>query len=389
MTKSVSGSSQKGKEVLYPSSFNDVFLTILKSLVPNPETRHLLLPLFARIVNFPGLRPIADPNLEKVLKFHDKSMPLTLASPVMLAAGGVRASNNLSAFQALGFGALTLGTATLNPLKGNTYRPRIRLINSDRAINNNMGLDNAGIDNIAELVNLSLGRCHRRKLSLGISVAHTPGIENNDDKIADTIACFRKAYRAADYVEINVSCPNTSKDRVDWQTHFFASVLSEIMDIRSSLAPRKAVFVKLSPDLSQGFLDSILQIVSDKGVTGLILFNTFPSAKSKYLGMYTLDDHILPVSSDGRKGGISGSVLFKNTLPAVRYIKQQLPNLSILASGGIDRGSRVLDLLEAGADAVQCYTVLAYRWNAIRKINRELLSTMSQRGYKSLADLST
>jgi dihydroorotate dehydrogenase len=83
-----------------------------------------------------------------------------------------------------------------------------------------------------------------------------------------------------------------------------------------------------------------------------------------------------PLSVTGSKGGISGRILYQNTLPAVRFIRSQLPHITIFASGGVDHGAKVMDLLEAGADAVQVYTVLAYRWNAVRRMNRELLTAM-------------
>jgi dihydroorotate dehydrogenase len=100
--------------------------------------------------------------------------------------------------------------------------------------------------------------------------------------------------------------------------------------------------------------------------------------------MQTNESGILPVNGAGGKGGLSGRILYKNTLPAVQYIRRQLPKLAIFACGGVDHGSKVLDLLDAGADAVQCYTVVAYRWNAVRKMNRELLDAMRARGIQSL-----
>ena len=58
--------------------------------------------------------------------------------------------------------------------------------------------------------------------------------------------------------------------------------------------------------------------------------------------------------------------------------------MALFASGGIDHGAKVLDLLEAGADAVQVYTVLAYRWNAVIKMNRELIQAMKSHSVASL-----
>lgn len=363
---------------------SDFMLEVGKSLVSNPETRHRLLSTYAAIANAIPLGRSPSSDLEKTIRFHDRSMPITLASPIILAAGGNKYAEQLAAFSALGFGGISVGSATSQAREGNVYRPRIHLLPLDRAMNNSMGLNNPGIEVIATEVDKALGICHRRRMAIGISVADTPGVEDPNQKIADVLATFRRAYRAADYIELNVSCPNTGVERMDDQEEFLIQLLSEIMEARKTLAPKKAVFVKLSPDMNSHALDRNLQIISDAGVSGLVLFNTFPGDKARYLRMQTLDAEINSVTAVGSKGGLSGRILYKNTLPAVKYIRQQLPKLTIFASGGIDHGAKVMDLLDAGADAVQCYTVLAYRWNAIRKMNKELLDAMHIRGIQSL-----
>jgi dihydroorotate dehydrogenase len=58
-----------------------------------------------------------------------------------------------------------------------------------------------------------------------------------------------------------------------------------------------------------------------------------------------------------------------------------------MAVGGIDHGAKVLELLEAGADVVQWSTVLAYRWMAIRRMNKELQEAIRMRGISHLDTL--
>lgn len=378
---------QRGQGVIhheYRRGLGDWMLEIGKSLIRDPEARHHFLSSYAAFANAISLSRTPSSDLEKTIRFHDRSMPITLASPIILAAGGNKYADHLPAFSVLGFGAISVGSATSNPREGNTFRPRMRMLPRDRSMSNSMGLNNPGIEIIAHEVDKALGICHRRKLVLGISVADTPGMEESDEKIADVMTTFRRAYRAADYIELNVSCPNTGLERMDGQEGFLRELLQEIMEARKTLAPKKAVFVKLSPDMSAHALDANLQVISDTGVTGLVLFNTFPGEKARYLRMNTPEVEINSVTDAGGKGGLSGRILYKNTLPAVQYIRRQLPKITIFASGGIDHGAKVMDLLEAGADAVQCYTVLAYRWNAIRKMNRELLDAMRARGIRSL-----
>lgn len=366
----------------YPTTLGDRFLNLVKKSVNNAELRHSMLAHLAKWMSSTKAYPKPSWELETHLKFQDKSVPLIMSSPIMLAAGGNKDGKNLPYFHSLGFGGLTLGSATSKPTEGNPYRPRVHLLPEDNAMINAMGLNNPGIDVIAKIVDMNLGKCHKENMGVGISVAESAGLTTYDEKIQDMLHSFRRAYRVADYVEINVSCPNTGAQRTDWHTDYLSTLLSEIMEIRTHLAPRRAVYVKLSPDLSAKGLDTILDLLNQNKVTGVVLFNTFPAERAKFLQLKT---HPLPlVSQNGKKGGISGSPLYKNTLPAVKYIKKQLPHFSIIASGGVDHGSKALDLLLAGADVVQCYTVLAYRWNAIHKINKELLEAMTQKGIASM-----
>ena len=247
-----------------------------------------------------------------------------------------------------------------------------------------MGLNNPGIEHIAKEVDRSLRRCHARQMALGISVADTPGVTDEEQIFTEVEAVFRRGYAAADYIELNLSCPNTGTSRLDTNVELLGNILNHVMNIRHTLAPRKAVLVKLSPDMNLKTLESVLQTVADSGVTGLALFNTFPGERSRFLHMLTPQEKFLPLTTSGALGGVSGRVLYQNTLPAVRFVRKQLPHMAIFASGGIDHGAKVLDLLEAGADAVQVYTVLAYRWNAVIKMNKELLQTMKSREIASL-----
>ena len=57
-----------------------------------------------------------------------------------------------------------------------------------------------------------------------------------------------------------------------------------------------------------------------------------------------------------------------------------------VTSGGIDHGNKIWDLLEAGADGVQCYTAVAYRWVAFHKMNYELSCCLQKNGYSSLEE---
>ena len=378
------------KEVVdhdYSRTTGDAFLSFIKAIVRDPEVRHDKLPSLAKMAKYlPGYKQPDCEKLKTVIHFNDKSNPLYLGGPVILAAGANKFGQALPYFSQLGFGGVTVGTVTGKKRDGNPHRPRIGMLHADRGINNAMGLNNPGIDKLAKIVDSDLGKCHRNKLSLGISIAENPDLDDQDEKLEELVYTFRKAYNVADYVEINVSCPNTGKDRADSHLDFLEKMLKQIMMIRKSLPVKKAVFAKMSPDMGEKQFLQTLDIIIDNGINGLVLFNTFPGGKMKYLNLKSPKSRIIKVNGDGGYGGISGRMLYENTFKATEFVKNAYPDLSIISCGGIDHGYKVWDLLNLGADAVQSYSVLAYRWAAIQKMNFELSRCLDSHGYKSIED---
>ena len=68
------------------------------------------------------------------VRFADGSTPLVARTPLVLAAGAVKYARQLDAFASFGFGAVTVGTATLRARNGNPLKPRAKTLEDDRAI---------------------------------------------------------------------------------------------------------------------------------------------------------------------------------------------------------------------------------------------------------------
>ena len=60
--------------------------------------------------------------------------------------------------------------------------------------------------------------------------------------------------------------------------------------------------------------------------------------------------------------------------------------MSVIACGGIDHGYKIYDLIKMGVDAVQCYSVVAFRWMAAHAMRAELADALLNDGYKSLGE---
>ena len=146
---------------------------------------------------------------------------LTFRNPIGLAAGFDKNGHIAEAIEAIGAGFTEVGSITANPSTGNA-KPRSFRLPKDQALINRMGLNNDGAKTIIKrLKNTSLS------LPLGVNIAktHDPAIMG-DKAIEDYLFSFKEAREVADYITINISCPNTSSKREALQTD--AGVLKEI-----------------------------------------------------------------------------------------------------------------------------------------------------------------
>jgi dihydroorotate dehydrogenase len=355
----------------------------------NPEFRHDSLKhvaRFAPVIPLMGARPDLSKTLNRVVTFADGSNPLHFGCPIMLAAGANKTAKRICDFANMGFGGISVGTATRHVREGNTHRPRIGFIENDRAIHNSMGLNNDGVDAVTRRVDTQITAAHRAGMCVGISVAETPGITDENEKLQDIVESFSIAYRVADYVEINLSCPNTGENRLDLDMTLVNKIFTAITDYRNKQPVRKAIYAKLSPDMPENHTATIMDMLVKVGVNGVVMGNTYPTKKVTDLPVHVKYDDLTPLRADNDRGGMSGRPLYENTVRNVKFIREHYPQMSVIACGGIDHGYKIYDLIKLGVDAVQCYSVVAFRWMAAHAMRKELEEALSKDGFKSLAD---
>ncbi len=374
----------------YYLRFSDRVLAFIRKVFHDkPEFRHDSLKhvaKFAPLIPFMGGRPDLSKDLKRVITFPDHSNSLYLGCPIMLAAGANKTAKRICDYANMGFGGISVGTATRNVREGNTHRPRIGFLEEERAIHNSMGLNNEGVDVIAKRVDQQLTKAHKVGMCVGVSVAETPGLTDENEKLKDVVESFSIAYKAGDYIEINVSCPNTGESRVDMDLTLTEKIFSEIMKFRNAQALRKAVYAKISPDLSERHLVNIMDMLVRCGVNGVVVGNTYPTKKISELPVQTKFEDLTPLRADGDCGGMSGRPLYENMMWNVKYIREHYPEMSVIACGGIDHGFKIYDLIKLGVDAVQCYSVVAFRWMAAHAMREELKVALLEDGYKTLSD---
>ena len=265
---------------------------------------------------------------------------IDLDNTLGLAAGLDKNGDYIDSLSALGFGHIEIGTVTPKPQSGNK-KPRLFRIRSEKALINNMGFNNKGVDYLVRKV-------EKRNSStpLGISIGKnldTP----MDSALEDYLICLDKVYLLADYVAINISSPNTKNLRDLQSETYIDNLLSSIKDRQSVLNSTKGytpILIKISPDMSLDELKIVSASVLQNKLDGIICANT-------------TSNHNHP---SGR-GGLSGGPLFELSTNALAVLRGFVgPDLPIIASGGVIDLETFEEKINKGANVAQIYTGFIY-----------------------------
>lgn len=282
---------------------------------------------------------------------------LHFPNPIGLAAGFDKNGTTPLAMQALGFGFVEIGSITAKPNPGNP-KPRAFRLPADRSIINRMGLNNDGADVITRrLAKLEM------PIPLGINIAKTNDAAiHGDAAIRDYLYSYEKARSVADYITINISCPNTG----DGKTFEEPAALRELISILNPAKSPVPALVKISVDTAKETLEKIISISEEFGVAGYVATNT----SSLRQNLKTEPETVQKIG----RGGLSGAAIRGQSTERIRWIREIAgKDKPIIGVGGIDSPAAATEKLEAGANLLQLYTGLIYEGPALlKRIKREL-----------------
>lgn len=333
------------------------------------------------------------PGILPLLRFiYQKSSPelrvelmgLHFPNPVGLAAGLDKNAECVPALMSLGFGWIELGTVTPKPQPGN---PQKRLFRVDhlRALINRMGFPSAGVDTFLENLRsknsktgLVLGK--KRAVIVGINIGKNKNTPN-ETAYQDYVEAFSAVYASADYIAINVSSPNTPQLRELQNEESLDKLLRKLKEEQLMLAKTRDVYVplvvKISPDLNEEELNSIVRLARQYKIDAIIAGNTTIDRPG-------MDDELLATEM----GGVSGPPLKEKSTAVIRILYNQLRgDIPIIGVGGIENADDAWEKLVAGADLIQVYTGFIYQGPALAKrICRGLKKRIANSGCNDLVD---
>ena len=254
---------------------------------------------------------------------------IRLANPVIPASGtfgfGLELADSLDLN---GLGGISLKGTTLEPRYGN---PTPRIAECTGGMINSVGLENPGIEALVTEKAPAL-----RRLYGGCIIANISGF-SLEEYVA---SCARAdACEAIDLIEVNVSCPNVHKGGMAFGTDP-ASAAAVTRAVKAVC--RKPVFVKLSPNVTD--IVAIARACEDAGADGLTLINTI-------LGM-RIDIHRRQCVLANKMGGFSGPAIFPIALRMVYQVAHAC-SIPVIGCGGVASAQDVIEMMMAGATAVQ------------------------------------
>ena len=223
------------------------------------------IPLVKQIIR--KLYCIKSPKLERNL------FGLKFSNPVGLAAGFDKDAvlyNQLSNF---GFGFIEIGTVTPLAQEGNPKKRLFRLVN-DQALINRMGFNNSGLESI-----ISRLKKNKKKVIIGGNIGKNT-LTSPDKYTDDYAACFKALHPYVDYFVLNVSCPNVGSHAKLNDKDYLKSLINHIKKLNSTFQKEKPILLKIGPDLNNGQLDEIINLVNQTKIAGVIACNTSITRKS-------------------------------------------------------------------------------------------------------------
>lgn len=286
-----------------------------------------------------------------------------LDNPIIPASGTFGFGREFAAFYNLDIlGSFCTKGTTLNARDGNKT-PRVA--ECEAGMLNSVGLQNPGVEAVVQ-----------KELPLIKDFFHKPVIANISGFSIEEYAACCEAVSDCDNVgiiEVNISCPNVHGGGMSFGTS--ASAAAEVTKAAKA-ASKKPVYIKLSPNVTD--IVEIAKACEDAGADGLSLINTL-------LGM-RIDIKKRKAVLANTVGGFSGKAVFPVALRMVYQVAKAV-NIPVIGMGGIANAHDVIEMMMAGASAVQVGTQNLINPTACKDIVEDLPNEMQALGITSLADI--
>lgn len=288
---------------------------------------------------------------------------IELDNPVIPASGTFGYGREFTAW----YNINCLGTFSF---KGTTKEPRFgnptpRIAEAPGGMLNAVGLQNPGVERVIAEELPRLKEIFRKPVMANVSgfsvedYAHTCALLDREEQVG--------------WLEVNISCPNVHGGGMAFGSspEAAAEVTRAVKAVTS-----KPVYMKLSPNATD--ISAVAKACEDAGADGVSLINTLLAMR---IDLKTRK----PLLANGT-GGLSGPAVFP---VAVRMVYQvyEAVSIPVIGMGGVSSAEDVVEMMLAGASAVEVGAANLVNPCACRDIIRDLPRVMEKHGIKSLSEI--
>ena len=259
-------------------------------------------------------------------------------------------------------GAISFKGTTVAPRLGN---PVPRIAECSSGLINSVGLQNPGLDAVIA-----------EQLPRMRSFFHKPIIANiSGFAVEEFVTLAERLSREpqGEIIEVNVSCPNVHGGGMSFGTDpkSAAEVTRSVKQVSA-----RPVFVKLSPNVTD--IVAVAKACEEAGADGICLINTL-------LGMRIDIARRKPVIAN-KMGGFSGPAVFPVALRMVYQVSKAC-SIPVMGCGGVASADDVIEMMMAGATAVQVGAANLVNPYACKQIVEDLPKRMESLGIEKLSDI--
>ena len=243
--------------------------------------------------------------------------------------------------------------------------PTPRIAECREGMINSVGLQNPGVHKVIEEELPKLSRCFKKPVMANVSGFSV-------EEYVYTCELLDKVSQVG-WLEVNISCPNVHNGGMAFGTSCDAahSVVKAVKSVT-----KKPVYVKLSPNVTD--IASIAVACEEAGADGISLINTL-------LGMRIDLKTKKPVVAN-KMGGFSGRAIFPVALRMVYQVYEAV-KIPIIGMGGVATAEDVIEMMLAGATAVEVGAENLINPYACRDIINDLPNAMKKYGINNLEDI--
>ncbi len=288
---------------------------------------------------------------------------LELDNPVIPASGTFGFGAEASEFYDINIlGSFSMKGTTRDARFGN---PTPRIAECREGLINSVGLQNPGVERVVSEELPALKKIFQKSV-----IANVSGF--SVDEFVECSALL-DAQSQVGIVEVNVSCPNVHSGGMAFGTspEMVAEVTREVKAVT-----RKPIFVKLSPNVTD--IVAIARACEEAGADGVTLINTM-------LGM-RIDTARRRAVIANKMGGFSGPAIFPIAIRMVYQVAQAC-SIPIMGCGGVQSAADVIEMMMAGATAVQVGAANLIDPYACKTIIEQLPCEMQRLGVERLSDI--